>query len=94
MMNFYILGKTENSFQDDEEVGFLKNGLVQGRWCIADEKPVTIRQILEDDIRPSTEEFNYLDDLDAKLCSENYSMTVGKSYSFNGPKNMNRYSRI
>ena len=55
MMNFYVLGKTENSFQDDEEVGFLKNGLVQGRWCIADEKPVTIRQILEDEVLEFTE---------------------------------------
>lgn len=79
---------------DDEEEGFLRKGLVQGRWCIADEKPVTMKQILDDDIHPSSEEFEYLDELDTKICTESYSMSVGKSFSFAGPENMNRYNII
>ena len=85
-----ILGKNEDSFSEDEEEGFLKKGFKQGPWCIADEKPLTMKQILEDDISPTVDEFDYLDDLDAKICTENYSMSIGKSFSFSGPQNMNR----
>ena len=85
-----ILGKNEDRFSKDEEEGFLKKGFQQGPWCIADEKPTTMKQILEDDISPTVDEFDYLDDLDTKICTENYSMAVGKSFSFSGPQNMNR----
>ena len=85
-----FLGRNEDTFLKDEEEGFLRKGLVQGRWCIADEKPVTMKQVFDDDIHPTSEEFEYLDELDTKICTESYSMSVGKSFSFTGPENMNR----
>ena len=73
-----------------------RNSLELAKGPADDKKPLTIKQILDDDIKPGNEEYLRLQNLDLRMNVFKFSMNMARDYShFASPdgtnKNFNRY---
>ena len=73
-----------------------RNSLELTKGQTDDKKPLTIKQILDDDIKPGNEEYLRLQNLDLRMNVFKFSMNMARDYShFASPdgtyKNFNRY---
>ena len=73
-----------------------RNSLELTKGQADDKKPLTIKQILDDDIKPGNEEYDRLKNLDLRMNVFKFSMNMARDYShFASPdgtyKNFNRY---
>ena len=73
-----------------------RKSLDSNKNLVEEQRPLSIKQILEDSIKPNKEEYVQLNDLDRRRNASQYSTAIGNVYSnFKTPtgtvKSLNRY---